>query len=171
MQYPYFPFIVIEAVSWLCSTKRCSEKLRKTQRRTPVLESCFNTTSGWGLQLYEKRGWGTVEGFSDILKNIPFIQNHRGTTSVVRGHTFMTSTKNDGRPYHLLKWTIDLLPKNDRIYKHVTNFQIPQVWGDLSFESEKKPQKFAFPETKVYLKNNKLYAKSSKKIYKTNIPQ
>ena len=52
--------------------------------------------------------------------------------TVVWGHPFMTSTKNDQSfdfryPYlhHLQKWTIDLLFKNNIIRKHVTNFKTP----------------------------------------------
>ena len=54
-----------------------------------------------------------------------------------RSRPFMTSTKNDQflptpppsfpptRPHHPLKWTMDLLFKNNKIYKRLTNFKIP----------------------------------------------
>ena len=46
-----------------------------------------------------------------------------------RGHTFITSTKNnqfcDPPPLHPQKGTIDLLFKNNRIRKRVTNFKTP----------------------------------------------
>ena len=45
----------------------------------------------------------------------------------MRGHPFMTSTKNDQifdpHPHHPQKGTIDLLFKNNRICKHVANLK------------------------------------------------
>ena len=64
----------------------------------------------------------------------------------IRGHPFMTSTKMTNfltlLPHHPQKWTIDLLFKNNRIHKHVTNFKTPtppflvdviNVWSLISW--------------------------------------
>ena len=49
--------------------------------------------------------------------------------SVFRGHPFIRSPKNDQffdpNPHHPQKWTTDLLFKNSRIRKHVSNFKTP----------------------------------------------
>ena len=63
--------------------------------------------------------------FSISIFTVPF-----GCIILSRGHPFMTSTKNDqffDPPYpdHLQKWTIELLFKNNRNRKHVTNFKTP----------------------------------------------
>ena len=49
----------------------------------------------------------------------------------------MTTFLTPPYPHHLQKWTIDLLLKNNRIHKHVTNFKTPHppsVWTSWMYD-------------------------------------
>ena len=60
---------------------------------------------------------------------------------VCKGHPFMTSTKMTNfltpLPYHPQKWTIDLLFKNNRIRKHVTNYKLQDSPNPLPYGRHK----------------------------------
>ena len=101
----------------------------------------------------------------------------------LRGHPFMTSTKNDlffdpPYPHHPQKWIIYLLFKNNKIHKHVTDFKTPpspfcvdiiNVWSlkeflkilksccpTIKFTAEYSLDKVNFLDVEVIRSGNKL---------------
>ena len=136
----------------------------------------------WRLLLYEVKIY-LVCGFMLKKKETTASNGWIGCNfKPFRGHKFMTPTKNDQfcdpwppcpvpHSLNLQKWTIDLLFKNKRICRHMTNFKIPSyltipllcgrlfVWTDVCYYMdffsvlEKKSHPIVWTKTSQSSKN------------------
>ena len=93
----------------------------------------------------------TTHNLKDILINLLYLMRYY-TLGII--HLWlpqkMTNFLTLPYPHHPQKWTIDLLFKNNRIRKHVTNFKtlpppfrvdVINVWSPISFEAKLKSRK------------------------------